>query len=332
MEGVMMRGSKAMAVAVRHPAGHILVHREPLGRFMYDGWISRTPFLRGLVLLWDSLGLGMRSLLFSSNVALESEPSPGSAPAPFQEQPVEVDGPFKGPLAWGTLAISLGLSLGLFFLLPAAAANLIERLLRIESAVASNLLEGLIRLLLLIGYIAAVGLIPEIARVFAHHGAEHKTIMAYEAGAELVPQEVDRFPMYHPRCGTGFLLTVVVISVLLFSLFGRPPLPVRLASRLLLLPMVAGIAYEFIRFTARHQRWRLVRLMTLPNLWLQRLTTRQPDQSMLELAITALRHVLDAEDGREIRSSTWAVTWSSEPSAAPNAAANSMSLDGSAAG
>jgi uncharacterized protein YqhQ len=314
MEGIMMRGSKAMAVAVRHPKGHIVVHQEPLSKFMYDGWLTRAPFLRGLVLLWDSLGLGMRSLFFSSNIALEAEEfqeqrkektqQTGAEVALGENAPAEVVNVFEGPLAWGMALVSLGIGIGLFFLLPAFVTKLIENWLAIESTLVVNLIEGGIRLMLLIGYITAVGLIPDIARVFAYHGAEHKTIMAYEAGAELEPETVSTYSMYHPRCGTGFLLTVVVISVLLFSLFGRPSLIMRLASRLLLIPVVAGIAYEYIKFTARYQNLAIVRLLTKPNLWLQRLTTRTPDESMLEVGITALRFVLEAERGGEIQEPT----------------------------
>ena len=312
MEGVMMRGSKAMAVAVRHPEGHVVVHREPLNRFMYDGWFSRAPFLRGLILLWDSLGLGMRSLFFSSNVALEAEELQGKdieskRPAAGEVAKTEVASSFDGPLAWGMIALSLGFGVALFFLLPAFAADLIEKQLGIESALAGNLVEGSIRLLLLIGYIGLVGQIPDIARVFAYHGAEHKTIMAYEAGAELEPEIVSRFPMYPPRCGTGFMLIVVIISVLLFSLLGRPPLLLRFVSRIVLIPVIAGIAYEYLKLLARHQHLALVRLVTLPNLWLQRLSTRPPDHSMLEVAITALLFVLDAEDGTEIKTETLSI-------------------------
>ncbi len=203
--------------------------------------------------------------------------------------------------------VSLSFGIGLFFLLPAFVTKLIEGWLAIESALVGNLIEGGIRLLLLIGYIASVGLIPDIARVFAYHGAEHKTIMAYEAGADLKPSTVSTYSMYHPRCGTGFLLTVVVISILLFTLFGKLTLLMRLATRLLLIPVVAGIAYEYIKFTARHQDLAIIRMLTKPNLWLQRLTTRTPDESMLEVSITALRFVLEAEESGEIEEATVAI-------------------------
>jgi len=303
----MMRGSKAMAVAVRHPEGHIVVHREPLNKFMYDGWLGRTPFVRGLTLLWDSLGLGMRSLFFSSNVALEGlqeETDEKENPAAGDTAPTEVKNAFEGPLAWGMVAVSLSFGVAIFFLLPAFAAGLIEKWMGVESALVGSLIEGIIRLLLLVGYVGAIGFIPDIARVFAYHGAEHKTIMAYEEGAELEPAVVSQYSMYHPRCGTGFLLTVVVISILLFSLLGRPSLALRLASRIVLIPVVAGIAYEYIKFTGKHQHVALVRAITKPNLWLQRLTTRPPDHSMLEVSITALRFVLEAESEEEIQAET----------------------------
>ena len=306
----MMRGSKAMAVAVRHPQGHIVVHREPVNHFLYDGWLSRVPLLRGLSLLWDSLGLGMRSLLFSSNVALEEEMRSDEDERPevtAEPTPTEVTNTFEGPLAWGTILVSLGFSIALFFLLPAYLAGLLENWLGIESALVGNLVEGLVRLMLLIGYVWSVGRIPDIARVFSYHGAEHKTIMAYESGADLDPAVVAGYSKYHPRCGTGFLLTVVVISVLLFSLLGHPTLLVRLASRILFIPVIAGVSYEYLKFTAKYQHLTLVRVLTKPNLWLQRLTTREPDDSMLEVSITALKIVLEAEKSKEVRAETFAL-------------------------
>jgi uncharacterized protein YqhQ len=156
----------------------------------------------------------------------------------------------------------------------------------------------------LIGYIWAVGKIPDIARVFSYHGAEHKTIMAYEAQAELKPEIVTDYSMYHPRCGTGFLLTVVVISILIFTFFGQQSLPMRLLTRLALIPVVAGISYEYIKFTAKYQHLGIVRIITQPNLWLQRLTTREPTLPMLEVAIMALQYVLNAEEERPAEAET----------------------------
>ncbi len=269
IEGVMMRGVRVLAVAVRAPDQRIVIHTRPLSR-IYRGRLSRLPFLRGLLGLYDAIGLGWQSLSFSANVAAGEEAQ------------------FEGPLAWGTMAVSLGLGLGLFFLAPAALAQWLERLLGLN-AWWGNVLEGLVRLGLIVGYLWLIGRLPDVRRLFGYHGAEHKTIHAFEAGAELTPASVARFPLAHPRCGTAFLLTVVIFSILLFALVGPLPLWARLASRLLLIPVVAGLAFEYIRFTARHLSNPLVRLLILPNLALQRLTTREPDESMLEVAIAAFQ-------------------------------------------
>jgi uncharacterized protein YqhQ len=180
--------------------------------------------------------------------------------------------------------------------LPAFVAGLLTNWLGMESAhTLSNLFEGLIRLILVVGYVSVISLMPDIKRLYGYHGAEHKTINAYEAGAELTPSSIARYPLEHPRCGTAFLLTVVIISIIFFSLLPPMSLPVRLLSRVILLPVVAGISYEFIRFTARHQSNAIVRAITKPNLALQRLTTREPDEDMLTVAITAFMQVLDSE-------------------------------------
>lgn len=286
IEGVMMRGSRALSVAVRNPVGDIVIHTEPLDPRIYGGGLAKIPFVRGVTLLWDALGLGIKSLMFSANVALEEETKPG-------EEPAKV---FEGPVEWTLVLFSLSMSILLFFVLPTFLASLIERWLGLAGqSFLVNLIEGLIRLTLLIGYIWVIGLMPDVKRLFGYHGAEHKTINAYEAGAKLTPQSVARFPLEHPRCGTAFLLTVVVISILLYSFLPPLPLLVRIASRLILLPVVAGIAYEFLRFTAKHQDNALIRLITKPNLALQRLTTREPDESMLEVAIAAFEQVLAYE-------------------------------------
>lgn len=278
MEGVMMRSSKSMAVAVRQPNGEILVHTEALDPRIYTGPVSRWPFLRALPMLWDTLVLGMRTLMFSADVALA------------EEEELE----FKGPLAWGTVAVSLVVAVAIFSVTPVLLMNLVDRY--IASDILSNLVEGIIRLLLIVGYIWAVGLVPDIRRVFAYHGAEHKTINAYEAGAPLEAAMVKTFPAVHPRCGTGFLLVVAVISVLVFSLLGRPGIVWRILSRIALIPVVAGLGYEAIKFGAAHQNNRLVRWILAPGMALQRLSTRDPDLDMLEVAITALQRVL-AEEG-----------------------------------
>jgi uncharacterized protein YqhQ len=280
MEGVMMRGSKALAVAVRDPGGEIVTHVEPLNQALYNGPISRIPFVRGLTMLWDALALGMRSLMFSADVALGEEE----------------DVSFSGPLAWGTMIVSLTFAVGLFFVLPSLVVGLVDRW--VTSSLLSNLLEGAVRLLLFVGYVWLIGYLPDIQRVFAYHGAEHKTINAYEAGAELTPKSVGRFTTRHPRCGTAFLLSVAVISILLFSLLGRPTLWLRVLSRVALIPVVAGVAYEYTRFSARHLDKVWMRAVVAPNLAMQRLTTREPDEDMLEVALVAFDRMMAAEKGQ----------------------------------
>jgi len=277
IEGVMMRGAEHFAVAVRTPKGEIVVHREPLSRYIYSGFVARTPFVRGLTLLWDSLVLGVRALMYSADVALSDEP----------------DVSFSGPLAWGTLAGSLAIGIGLFFLLPVVLVRLVDHYL--ASSLVSNLAEGLVRLAIFVGYLALVGKMSDVQRVFAYHGAEHKAVNALEAGAELVPDEVERFSTAHPRCGTAFMLLLLILFIVLASLLGRPALWVRILSRLILIPVVAGVAYEAMKFGANHRTWPLVRLLIAPGLWLQRLTTREPDRSMLEVSVAALKAVLEAE-------------------------------------
>jgi len=282
IEGVMMRGSKAFAVAVRAPSGDIVVHTEPLTAGIYTKPWGKWPIVRGLGMLWDSLVLGMRALLYSADVALGEE-----------------DVSFNGPAVWGTVLISLALSIGLFFLLPSAIAKLLDRF--VHSALVSSLVEGLIRIGLFIAYIALIGRWEDIRRVFAYHGAEHKTINAYEAGVSLEVAAVDTHTTSHTRCGTSFLLIVLVLSILLFAPFRFPEWHWRLLSRLLLIPVVAGVSYEFIKFAARHSCNRIVRWLMAPGLALQKLTTRPPDRSMLEVAIAALQAVLATEAAETVR-------------------------------
>lgn len=287
IEGVMMRGAKTMAVAVRDPAGEIVVHTEPLNQHIYGGRLARIPFLRGLTLLWDALGLGIKSLMFSADVALEEEDKSK------QESAHTV---FQGPVEWATILLSLSLSIGLFFVLPVFVASQIEKWTGItDSRLFGNFIEGFVRLLLLVGYIWVIGFFPDIKRLYGYHGAEHKTINAYEAGAELTPTSVARFPLEHPRCGTAFLLTVVLLSILLYVLLPPMNIWLRIITRLLFLPIIAGIAYEFLRFSAVHQANPFIQLITRPNLALQGLTTREPDETMLEVAICAFEQMRAAE-------------------------------------
>jgi uncharacterized protein YqhQ len=276
IEGVMMRGAQKMCVAVRAPDDEIVVHCEPLNPRIYASFITKVPFLRGLTMLWDALGLGIRTLMFSANVAMEEE-----------------DVEFSGPIAWGTIAFSLIMAVAIFFVGPLLLLGFVDRL--IASHFVSNLLEGIIRLALFLAYVWAIGFIPDIQRVFGYHGAEHKTINTYEANDELTVRAVGSHTLVHARCGTAFLLVVMVVSILVFALLGRPPLLLRIASRVVLIPVIAGIAYEFIKFSAAHQDHWLMRLLIAPGLWLQSFTTRQPDDSMLEVAIAALQRLLVEE-------------------------------------
>ena len=280
MEGVMMRGLNSMAVAVRHPSGGIVIHNEPLESPLYTSRWWRLPFLRGLVVLWDTLALGMRSLIYSANVALEEE---------------EVE--FRGPAVWGLVLVSLTFTIGIFFLVPLLLVGLIDRF--ITSALVSNLIEGVLRLGLFLGYIGLIGLLPDIRRFFAYHGAEHKTINAYEAGAPLDPASVAAYATAHTRCGTGILLFVLALSIFVFALLGRPPFIWRILSRLLLIPLIVSVIYEFIKFAARHQDNPLLRALVSPGLALQSLTTREPDEEMLEVAIAALESLLAAKGWEE---------------------------------
>jgi len=275
IEGVMMRGRRAVAVAMRAPDGRIVTQTEALGN-IYKSRITKIPFVRGMIMLWDSLGLGMRFLTLSTNTQIGE------------------DEKLEGPALYLTLGLTLLVAIGVFFLAPAGVGWLSEHFLN-WSAWWSNLLEGVLRLLFLIGYIWAIGFAPDIRRVFAYHGAEHKTINAYEAGAELTPESVADFPLAHARCGTAFLLTLVVLSLLFFTLLGPLPLIWRLLSRILMLPVLVGVAYEYLRWTANHLSSPLVRLIVRPNLALQSLTTREPDPGMLEVAITAFQTMRRAE-------------------------------------
>ncbi len=277
IEGVMMRGEKACTLAVRAPDGSIVVETNPLATF-YRSRILKLPFLRGMFGIWDSLVLGMRAITSSAQIQVGEEEQLEGAPMVI------------------TMVFSLAFAIGLFFLLPVGLSYLAERVLGLASWT-SNLLEGLIRLGLLIGYIWAISFIPDIRRVFAYHGAEHKTINAYEAGAPLTVESITKHTRLHARCGTAFLLTVVILSVLLFSTFGPLPLLPRLLSRILLLPVLAAVAYEYIRFTARQQDNAWARILIAPNLALQRMTTFEPEPDMIEVALKAFTTMREAEAG-----------------------------------
>jgi uncharacterized protein YqhQ len=277
IEGVMMRGAHAVAIAMRSPENEIVVHTEDLGA-VYQSKASKTPFLRGLVMLWDAMVLGMRALTISANVQGDED-----------EQ-------IEGPALYITMAVSLTFAVVLFFLAPAAAGHFLGDWLNIQSAWGTNLVEGIIRILILIAYIMAIGRMEDIQRVFRYHGAEHKTINAFEANADLTPEVVAQYSLEHPRCGTAFLLTVMVFSVILFTLIGPVnSLLMRFLTRILLIPVLASISYEYIRWTAQHLDSPLVRALIKPNLALQHLTTAEPDLEMLEVSIASFNAMRSKE-------------------------------------
>ena len=288
LEGVMMRGRKTMAVAVRNPHNEIVLHEEPLTAGIYTQNWGQWPFVRGLGMLWDALGLGMRALMWSAEVATQEDEN---------AQPAE----FSGPVAWTTVATSMGFAVVLFFLIPTLASRWIAAYFQ-DQPVIDAIAEGLLRFGIFLLYLWGISFIPDIRRVFGYHGAEHKTINAYEAGDALTVANVQKHSVQHTRCGTSFLLYVLVLSIILFApltFASVEPLwlalILRLISRLLLVPVVAGIAYEIIRFSAAHDKNPLMRLLIAPGLLLQKMTTRQPDDGMVECAIRALEPVLAAD-------------------------------------
>ncbi len=282
IEGVMMRGQYVAAVAVRNPKHEIVIKEVPLNAALYRGRIARLPFVRGLVMLWDALVLGTSALMWSADVALEEEE--------------DVDFSLEGAAGFGLVVFSLVLGIGLFFVLPAAASAGVKEVTGLHSKLVADLVEGVIKLSMLVGYIWVIGRMEDVKRLFGYHGAEHKTINAYEAGADLTPDVVANYPIQHPRCGTAFLLTLVVLSVTIHIITGRPDgLPLLLLSRIGLIFPIAGTAYEVIRFTSKHLDKRWVQIVIKPNLALQGLTTRTPDHGMLEVGIASLERVLAAE-------------------------------------
>ena len=306
MEGVMMRGRREMAVAVRAPDGGVRVYQEPLTSWIYRSRVMKWPFLRGVVLLWDALLLGTRALVFSANVGLQAEDAaavtvapdvmPAIVPNPERKRGDNEAAPteLSGPALWLTVTFSLLFGVGLFFVLPLVAIRFTDRY--VHSSLLSNVIEGCIRLGILLLYLGIIGMIPDVRRVFQYHGAEHKTIHAYERGLPLDAEHIRPMPIEHPRCGTGFLLVVVLFSIVIFALLGRPPFILRILSRILFVPVIAGIAYEFLRLGARWYRFRAMRVLLAPSMALQRLTTRTPDDTMLAVAAAALRRVLAADD------------------------------------
>jgi uncharacterized protein YqhQ len=280
LEGVMMRGPRNWAVAVRKPDGEIAHVSRAIDPLMARHWALRLPIVRGVVALGESLAIGFRALSVSANYAAVEEME-------GDEEPAEIG-------RWAlffSFAVAIGFAVMLFKVSPALLADLLP----IRSGGYFVMVEGLIRVAIFIAYLSLLSMIPSLRRVFQYHAAEHKAINAYEAGESLTPEVTQRYSLIHPRCGTAFLLWVMVIGVFVFALFGRPSWYWLIISRIALLPVIAGIAYELIRFAGKHAENRALMTLLAPGLWLQRLTTREPTLDQLEVSIRALREVLERE-------------------------------------
>jgi len=286
LEGVMMRGPSNWAVAVRKPDGDIAHVNQPIDSPMARHWVWRLPVIRGVLALGESLAIGFRALAISANYAAQEEGEEG------EEVATELT---RGQLFFA-FAVAIGFAILLFKVGPALLTDWIG-----IDATWFVIVEGLIRVTIFVFYLFLISLFPDLRRVFEYHAAEHKAINAYEAGEELEPETVQRHSLIHPRCGTAFLLWVMVIAIFVFAFFGRPHWYWLIATRILLLPVIAGLAYELIRFAGKHQDNRVVMTLLAPGLWLQRLTTRQPSLDQLEVSIRALQQVLEHEESAGYR-------------------------------
>ena len=276
-----MRTPSSWSVAVRRPDGEVSCVSNPISSPASRRRWLRLPVIRGVVALVESLAIGFRALAISASVASAEEGE---------------DGELTGELTRGQMAFAFAMAIGFTLIVFKVSPAILTDLLPIHSTIWFVLVEGLIRVSLLIGYLALISLIPDLRRVFQYHAAEHKAINAYEDGAELSPERVQTYSKIHPRCGTAFLLWVMVIAIFVFAFVGRPSLPMLILSRILLLPVIAGLAYELIRFGGKHPHNRIVRTLLAPGLWLQSLTTREPTLDQVEVSINALRDVLEAEE------------------------------------
>jgi uncharacterized protein YqhQ len=286
IDGVMIRGKEGVAISVRQTNGELNIVRQPLAS-IYKGRLREMPLVRGIIALVETLVLGTQSLLHSAQVAVAEERGEKIPTA----------------LLWGTLAVSLALGVALFFMVPLFATRyLIDPY--IDSALLSNVFEGLIRIGIFIAYLKLISLIPDIKRVFAYHGAEHKVVNAYEAGVPLEVESVKNYSTAHARCGTAFLFIVLIVAIFVFALVGQPTLWIRILSRIALIPVIAVISYEIMKFGAAHIDNKIVRVLLAPGLMLQAITTREPDDSQLEAAISALNEVIEIDRAADSSSST----------------------------
>jgi len=279
IEGVMMRGRKAMVTVVRRPGGGLATSTQPLSP-LYTGRLRQTPLFRGVIVLIEAMSLGLNALLYSANVFTEEE-----------EKPV------SNATLWPMVGVALLFAVALFFVAPLFLTRLANAYL--QTSLLFNLVEGVIRLIIFVAYLRLVALLPDLQRVFAYHGAEHKTVNAYENGVPLEVDSVRKFDTAHVRCGTSFLFIVMVISIVVFSAVGLPSLWLMVLSRVVLIPVIAGISYEITYFGARHTGNVLVRAVLAPGLWLQSLTTREPDDSQLEVAVAAMKKVTEIDQAEQ---------------------------------
>ena len=300
IEGVVMRGPKRWAVAIRRPSGEMYVTVNTTATLAQRfPRLNRFP-LRGIFVLVDSIVIGIKSLSLSANISLEEPDGEGEkgGEGPEEEAEEGPEGETKGLAFWEfaiAIVLAVVLFLGLFIVVPTVIAKSLDRYL--SNTILYNLVEGGLRITVFVMYLAAMSLLPDLRRVFEYHGAEHKVVHAYEAGGPLTPEFAGRFSTAHMRCGTTFVLVVLVISVLIFSLFGRPALWLRIVERLAIIPLVASISYEIIRMAGKHEHSLAIRVVMAPGLWLQRLTTREPDQEELEVAIDALNAAIGKVGG-----------------------------------
>lgn len=275
IEGVMMRGRNNIAISVRRPDGKLEVKKQPLAN-IYKGRLQALPLVRGVITLIETLVLGIQALFHSAQIASSEEGEEISTAA-----------------LWGIVAVSVAFAIALFFIAPLLITRYFD--IYITSDLISNIVEGFVRIGIFVLYLKLIGLLPDIRRVFAYHGAEHKTVNAYESGCPLEPEAIKSYSTTHARCGTSFIFAVLIIAIIIFALLGRPSLWLRILSRIILLPVIASLGYEVTRLAARHTKNVLFRILLAPGLMLQSMTTREPDDSQLEAAISALNEVIESD-------------------------------------
>jgi uncharacterized protein YqhQ len=277
IEGVMMRGQDTVVTAIRRPGGGLSIEPQKLSQ-LYTGRMRKAPFLRGIIVLIESMVLGVKALLHSADVSLEEEGEE-----------------ISGWLLWLIIAGSLVFAIALFFLAPL----FLTKLFNFNSTLIFNLVDGAIRVIIIVAYLWLMGLMPDIKRVFAFHGAEHKVVNAYENGVPLEVDAVKRYSTAHARCGTGFIFIVLIISIIVFAITGLHSVWLMVLSRIILIPVIASLSYEVIYFSSRHINNGLIRALISPGLWLQSLTTREPDDSQIEVALAAMKKVVEIEEAKQ---------------------------------